>query len=260
MFKLGIKKYIVYPPTSIADAHWPLFSITLQQWQVCFSSLSDRRWAVGSVDLPDSLSPGTRLLIWGGLWFPLKSFHTWMIHAVPAALYVNTDTVVASLFAGIRLYLSFCKRSLDTGASVVYFGWILDREQTRTNKEGCVISFLSPGLTSFPLHKHNEKSFGSKCLNCQLSGQKVPYNDLISANQRDSLWIMTHLIVYTSITRKKHKPNLIFSLSPVLKMIHQSLTAVPWRNWTWWTHSWKFNQVNRELENSTTAVKSFPKK
>lgn len=45
-----------------------------------------------------------------------------MIHAVPAALYVNTDTVVASLLAGIGLHLSFCKRSLDTGVSVVYFG------------------------------------------------------------------------------------------------------------------------------------------
>lgn len=145
------KKYAVYSPMSSAGAYRPLFSITLQRWQLCFSSLSDRQWAVGSVDLPDSLSPGTRLLIWGGLWFPLKSFHTWMIHAVPAALYVNTDTVVASLFAGIRLYLSLCKRSLDTGASVVYFGWILDREQTRTKKERCSFSFLSacPTLSSF---------------------------------------------------------------------------------------------------------------
>lgn len=28
-----------------------------------------------------------------------------MVHAVPAALHVNTDTVVASLFTRIRLYL-----------------------------------------------------------------------------------------------------------------------------------------------------------
>lgn len=63
------KKYIAYLPMSSADAYRPL-----QQWQLCFSSLSDRWWAVGSVDSPDSLTPGTRLLIWGRLWFLLKSF------------------------------------------------------------------------------------------------------------------------------------------------------------------------------------------
>ncbi len=155
------KKYGVYPPMRSADAHRPLFPITLQQWQLCFSSLSDCWWAVGSVDLPDSFSLGTRLLILGGLWFLLRSFHTWMTHAVPAALYENTDTVVASLFAGISLYLLFSKRSLDTGASVVYFGWILDREQTRTNKEAFSLSHLNIFFFSI-MHtqKHSEKSFG----------------------------------------------------------------------------------------------------
>lgn len=135
---------------SSTDACRPSFSRSPFNSDSCVS----QAWAIagGSVDLPDSLSPGATLLIWGGLWFPLKSFHTRMIHAVPAALNGNTDTIVASLLAGIRLYLSFCKRWLDTGASVVYFGWILDREQTRTNKEGRIIRFLSPPRAFFPLH------------------------------------------------------------------------------------------------------------
>ena len=153
---------------SSTDACRPSFSRSPFNSDSCVS----QAWAIagGSVDLPDSLSPGTRLLIWGGLWFLLKSFHTRMIHAVPAALNGNTDTIVASLLAGIRLYLSFCKRWLDTGASVVDFGWILNREQMRTTKKDVALDFYLLVSPSFLYtHQQRDKSFRSKCLTCQQS-------------------------------------------------------------------------------------------
>lgn len=148
MFLLGLKlKSILQIYQWAVQVHASSFSRSLFNNDSCVS----QAWAIIFERLPDSLSLGTKLLIWGGLWFLLKSFHTWMIHAIPAALYVNTDTAVASLFTRFRLYLSYCKHFLNTGASVVYFGWILNREQTMTNKEGTFISFLFPFFT-FSLH------------------------------------------------------------------------------------------------------------
>lgn len=85
-----------------------------------------------------------KLIIWGGLWFPLKSFHARMIRALPAALRVNADAAAASLVTGIGLYLSYCKPCLKTGASVVYLSWILSRD--RTKKEASAFCLYSTNL------------------------------------------------------------------------------------------------------------------
>lgn len=144
MFLLGIKlKRILQNHQRAVQVHTGPCSQSPFNGDSCVS----QAWANAGERLSDSLSLGTELIIWGGLWFPLKSFHAQMTHALPAALHVNTDTAAASLFAGIGIYLSHCKRFVNTGASVLYFGKILSREQTRQNKEGFFISFLLTFVT-----------------------------------------------------------------------------------------------------------------
>lgn len=74
--------------------------------------------------------------------------------------------------------------------------------------------------------------------------------------------LCVYCIILSSEINIAHSVMPIFSPFPILKLYSESLMAVPlpWGNWTWWTHSWKFNQVNRKLENSAAAAKSFPKK
>lgn len=190
MFLLGIKlKSILQNHQWAVQVHTSPFSRSPFNSDSCVS----QGWAIVGEQLSDSLSLGTKLIIWGGLWFLLKSFHARMIHALPAALHVNTDTAVASLFAGSGLYLSYCKRFLNTGASVVYFSWILSREQKRKNK-GFFIIFL---LTFF--------TFSLQIWDLSWSHA---YKYLFSAYYRDSLWIMTHLSVYACCHHKKNILNL----------------------------------------------------